>query len=119
MNVDYVSSLQENCVYYMKIFVNTLNKACKELVDGTITIGHLDAILSGKDRFQLIVQEINWNESAVILTTLQIRDKELSAFRKTVIVVKEFVYGCKKIEGIQIMHSSMHILRKRFERAFL
>ncbi|VDI23600.1 Hypothetical predicted protein, partial [Mytilus galloprovincialis] len=99
MNVEYSSSLQDTCLSHMKIFVKTLNEACNALVDGSITIGHLDILLSGKDRFKSIVQELRRNEAAAILTTLQIREKELSAFRETVIVVKHFVYECKKIEG--------------------
>ncbi|XP_052087598.1 E3 ubiquitin-protein ligase rnf213-alpha-like isoform X5 [Mytilus californianus] len=98
-NVEYSSSLQDTCLRHMKIFVNTLNEACKALVDGSITIDYLDTLLSGNDRFQSIVQELHRNEAAVILTTLQIRDKELSAFRETMIVVKDFVYECKKVEG--------------------
>lgn len=101
MNVEYSSSLQDTCLSHMKIFVKTLNEACNALVDGSITIGHLDTLLSGKDRFKSIVQELRRNEAAAILTTLQIREKELSAFRETVIVVKHFVYECKKVEGIK------------------
>lgn len=80
--------------------IKAMNDACNELLQGQITLDVLKILLSGKQNFISIVEEINAFATEFIETTLCIREKELEAFTTTLAYVKEFVYVCRKIEGI-------------------
>lgn len=103
-NEDYQTSLHKPSLNYMRTFVNTLTEVCAELVNGTIALENLSALLSEKERFQSIVQEINCKEACFVLMTLPIREKEFTTFKNTLRVVKEFVYACKKVDGKNILY---------------
>lgn len=77
-----------------------MNDACNELLLGQITLDVLKILLSGKKNFISIVEEIKAFTTEFIETALCIREKELVAFTTTLTYVKEFVYVCRKIEGI-------------------
>ncbi|XP_071135692.1 E3 ubiquitin-protein ligase rnf213-alpha-like isoform X2 [Mytilus edulis] len=98
-NPEFANSLHEKCLQYMNVCIKAMSDACNELLQGQITLDVLKILLSGKQNFISIVEEINAFATEFIETTLCIREKELEAFTTTLAYVKEFVYVCRKIEG--------------------